>query len=82
MVRWNWWGRVCLIAFSLSVLGELRADEAAGPQPKEGGQAAAGAKAPGQDAAMRGAIEGVLRAQQEAWNGGDVRAFKIGRAHV
>jgi uncharacterized protein (TIGR02246 family) len=95
MGRWNWCGRVGVIAFSLSALGELRADEAAGPQPivagpqpgvagpragaaappRAGGQTAAGAKAPGQDAAMRGAIEAVFRAQQDAWNRGDVRAF-------
>ena len=75
MVRWKWCGRVCVIAFSLSALGELLADEVAAPQPRAGGQAAAGAKAPGRDAAMRGAIEAVLRAQQDAWNGGDVRAF-------
>jgi len=75
MVRWNWWGRVCLIAFSLSVLGELLAEEVARPQPKAGGQVAAATKAPGQDAAMRGAIEAVFRAQRDAWNGGDVRAF-------
>jgi beta-aspartyl-peptidase (threonine type) len=75
MVRWNWCGRVCVIAFLLCALGELLADEASAPQSKAGGQTAAAAKAPGRDAAMRGAIEGVLRAQQDAWNGGDVRAF-------
>jgi ketosteroid isomerase-like protein len=32
-------------------------------------------QAPGRDAAIRGAIETVLRAQQDAWNGGDVQAF-------
>jgi beta-aspartyl-peptidase (threonine type) len=63
MIRWNWWTRVCVVAVLLSALGELRADEAAA------------AKASKPDAAVRGAIEGVLRAQQEAWNGGDVRAF-------
>ena len=71
MVRWNWCGRVCVIAFLLSGLGGLLAEEAAGPQPAAGGKAAA----PGKDTAMRGAIEAVVRAQQEAWNGGDVRGF-------
>ena len=75
MVRWNWCGRVCAMAFSLCALVELLADEVEGPQSKAGGQAAAAAKAPGRGAAMRGAIEAVLRAQQDAWNGGDVRAF-------
>jgi hypothetical protein len=83
MVRWNWWARVCVIVFSLSAFGELLAEEA-GQQPKVGGQVAVAEKAAGRDAAMRGAIEGVLRSQQEAWNGGDVRAFRstIGRAMI
>jgi beta-aspartyl-peptidase (threonine type) len=82
MVRWNWCGRVCVIAFLLSAFGELRADEPAGTQPgvaapqsRACGQAAAAAKAAGQETAMRSAIEAVFRAQQDAWNGGDVRAF-------
>jgi L-asparaginase / beta-aspartyl-peptidase len=73
MVRWNWCGRVCAIAVLLGGLGEMFAEEAARPQSKAGGQTAS--KAPSQDAAMRGAIEVVFRAQQEAWNRGDVRAF-------
>ena len=73
MVRWNWCGRVCVIAFLLCGLGEMFAEEAAGPRTD--GQTAAASKASGQDAATRGAIETVLRAQQDAWNGGDVRAF-------
>jgi beta-aspartyl-peptidase (threonine type) len=75
MVRWNLCGRVCVIAFLLSALGELRADEVATPQSKAGGQPAAANNVIGRDAAMRGAIEAVLRAQQDAWNGGNVRAF-------
>lgn len=75
MVRWNWCGCVCVIVVLLGARSELRAEEVAGPQPRAGGQAAAVTKAPGQDAAMRGAIEAVIRAQQEAWNGGDVAAF-------
>jgi beta-aspartyl-peptidase (threonine type) len=75
MVRWIWFGRVCVIAVLLSGLGAMFAEEAAGPRQKVGGQAVAAATAPGRDVAMRGAVEGVLRAQQEAWNGGDVRAF-------
>jgi beta-aspartyl-peptidase (threonine type) len=35
----------------------------------------AAGQASARDAAVRGAVEKVLRAQQEAWNGGDVRAF-------
>ena len=65
MVRCNWFGRVCVIVFLLSAIVGLRADEAAGPKAKGGGH----------DGATRGAIEAVLRAQQDAWNGGDVRAF-------
>src|SRR4051794_8197691 len=75
MVRRNWCGCVCVLAFLLCGHGELLADEAAGPQPRAGGQAVGAAKSPGQDAAMRGAIGAVFRAQQDAWNGGDVRAF-------
>ena len=75
MVRWNLCGRACVIAFSLTAVGELLADEVTGPQPIAGGQAAAAGQAPAQDAAMRAAIEPVFRAQQDAWNGGDVRAF-------
>jgi beta-aspartyl-peptidase (threonine type) len=63
-----------MVAVLLGGLGELLAEEA-GQQSKAGGPAAVAATAPGRDAAMRGAIEGVLHAQQEAWNGGDVRAF-------
>jgi uncharacterized protein (TIGR02246 family) len=51
------------------------AEEATGQRPRAGGQTAAASKAPGQDEAMRGAIEAVFRAQQEAWNRGDVGAF-------
>ncbi len=77
MVRWNWCGRVCVIVVLLSAAGELLADEAAkaGPQPRAGGQAAVAEKTREQDAAVREAIQKVFRAQQEAWNGGDVRAF-------
>jgi ketosteroid isomerase-like protein len=81
MGRWNWCGRVCVIAISLSGLGELRADEAGGSQRSRDksqepeGRSKVSSRAPAGDADVRGAIEGVLRAQQEAWNGGDVRAF-------
>ena len=62
MVRWTLCGRVCAIVVLLVAAGEIFAEEARG-------QAAA------QGAAVRGAVEKVLRAQQEAWNRGDVRAF-------
>ena len=75
MVRWNFWGRVCVIAFSLSAAGDLLAEEVAGPQPSVEGKAAGAGKAPAQDAALRDAIEPVFRAQQDAWNRGDVAAF-------
>jgi L-asparaginase / beta-aspartyl-peptidase len=61
MVRWNWCGRGLAAVVLLGVVGRLPAVEAA--------------KASAQDAAVRSAIEGVLRVQQEAWNGGDVEAF-------
>jgi L-asparaginase / beta-aspartyl-peptidase len=87
MVRWNLWGCVCVIAFPLIAAGELLAEEAAGPRPVAGPQPAAGpqqgaggrpaaaGKAPAPDAALRDAIEAVFRAQQNAWNRGDVAAF-------
>ena len=82
VVRWNWLSWVCAIVVSVSACGELRADEAAEPRageatkPLKGSeQAGAATKVSGQGAALRDAIEGVLRAQQEAWNGGNVRAF-------
>jgi L-asparaginase / beta-aspartyl-peptidase len=68
MVRWKWCVRACVVVFWLSVAGELLAEEVAAPR-------AAGAAAASQDAAVRGAIEKVLRVQQEAWNRGDVDAF-------
>src|SRR5215218_517747 len=61
MVRWNWCMRLCAMVILLGVVGRLYAEEAA--------------KATAQDAAVRGAIESVLRVQQEAWNNGDVEAF-------
>jgi beta-aspartyl-peptidase (threonine type) len=63
MVRWNWCGCVCVIVVLLNAIGQICADETAPAKSSE------------RDAAMRGAIEAVLRAQQDAWNGGDVRAF-------
>jgi uncharacterized protein (TIGR02246 family) len=79
MVHWNWCGRACVIALSLSALVELVADEvpapqskAAAPQPKVATPPAAN-KA--QDAAPRSAIENILRVQQDAWNRGDIDAF-------
>jgi ketosteroid isomerase-like protein len=81
MVRWNWCSRVCVIAFLLSATGELLGEEAGGSQGSRDksqepeGRSKVSSRAPGRDAAMRGAIEGVFRAQQDAWNGGDVRAF-------
>src|SRR4051794_15220771 len=75
MVRWKSWDRVCVIVFLLRAFGETLADEVVAPRPEARGQTAVAAKALGRDAAMRGAIEAVLRAQQDAWNGGDVRAF-------
>jgi beta-aspartyl-peptidase (threonine type) len=75
MIRWNLCGRVCLIAFAFAAMGRLPAEEVPGSQPKAGTQTAAAEKAPTRDAAVRGAIENVFRAQQDAWNGGDVRAF-------
>lgn len=75
MVRWNLCSRIGVIALLLSATGELLAEEAVKSQPGAGGQPAAAGKAPVQDAALRDAIEAVLRAQQEAWNHGDVEAF-------
>ena len=75
MVRWNWCGRVCVIALVLSAAGNLPAEEAAGSRPRAGGQTAAVGQASAQDAAVRAAIEKVFRAQQDAWNGGDIAAF-------
>lgn len=65
MVRWNLCGHVCAVALLLIATGDLLAEE----------KAAATGKAPAQSAALRAAIEAVLRAQQEAWNHGDVEAF-------
>jgi ketosteroid isomerase-like protein len=81
MVGWNWFGRVCLIAFVLSAGGELLAEEVGGSHESRDksqepeGSAKVGGRTAAQDVAVRGAIEAVLRAQQEAWNDGDVRAF-------
>src|SRR4029079_70739 len=52
----------CTIALSLSIAGMLFAAEPAG-------------KSPAPDIATREAIQAVFRAQQDAWNRGDVAAF-------
>ena len=75
MVRWTFWGRVCVMAISLSAAGELLAEEAGETQPSVEGKAAAAGKASARDAGLRDAIEAVFRAQQDAWNRGDVEAF-------
>src|SRR4051812_48671874 len=75
MIHWNWFGRTCVIALSLIARGELFADDPTGPQSPAVAQTTASEKAPEQDSATRGAIEAVLRAQQAAWNAGDVPAF-------
>ena len=81
MVRWSSCGCLCLIVLLLGARGELLAEEVGGSQEsRDKSQEPAErpkvrSQTPGQDAAMRGAIEAVIRAQQEAWNGGDVAAF-------
>jgi len=74
MVRSNLCGRAFVIVILLSTVGEVFADEVAGPQPVAGRQPVA-EKGRGEDTAVRSAIEAVLHAQQEAWNGGNVPAF-------
>jgi uncharacterized protein (TIGR02246 family) len=81
MVRWNWCGSVCVIAVLLSAAGVVPAEEGGGSQESRAksqepeGRSKVVSRAPAQDAAMRVAIEAVFRAQQDAWNRGDVRAF-------
>src|SRR5689334_18366687 len=69
MVRLDLWVRVCVVVVLLSAVGELLAEEGGGQTATVSGKAPAG------DATVRRAVEKVLDAQQEAWNGGDVRAF-------
>src|SRR5689334_17987492 len=67
-------GRVCAIVVLFCAAGALVGEET-GREATSGGQAAAGAEAGARDAAVRGAVEKVFRAQQEAWNRGDIPAF-------
>ena len=60
MIRWIWCDRACVIVILLSAAIS---------------QTAAGEKAPEEDGDVRVAIEAVLRAQEDAWNAGDVDAF-------
>jgi beta-aspartyl-peptidase (threonine type) len=62
MVCWNLCGRVCVIVLSLTVVGELCADEVAGT-------------ASTRNEGVREEIEKVFHAQQGSWNRGDVDAF-------
>lgn len=75
MISWNVCRRTFAIAFLLIATAELFADEPVRRQPRVNGQPAAAGKAPAQDTALRDAIEAVFRAQQDAWNLGNVEAF-------
>ena len=72
MIRWKLCGCVCVVL--LCGAGALVGQEA-GRQATSGGQAAVGEKVVARDGAVRGAIEKVFRAQQEAWNRGDIPSF-------
>src|SRR5690242_6205905 len=74
MGNWDLFGRVCSILVLLCVADGLVGEET-GRQVNPGGQAAARGEAVARDGAVRGAIEKVFRAQQDAWNRGDIPAF-------
>jgi ketosteroid isomerase-like protein len=67
--RWLWIGAMLAILFAVGVRTGMHAKS-----KTEAHQDAA-------QEANRAAIEGILRAQQEAWNRGDVDAFLVGYWH-